>query len=112
MGELVSDDVRHTLELGPRRLSRVYEESGVSEGDAAQVLHGAGSEVRDGDEVHLVAGIGDVEIVAEEPERDAPTSNAKSARPRFSGVYTIRSGTPSTSTVSVVSNLPTTKATR
>jgi hypothetical protein len=39
-------------------------------------------------------------------------ARAKSARWRLPGVKTTRSGTPSTSTVSVVSSFPTTKATR
>ena len=43
---------------------------------------------------------------------NVPTSSAKSASPAFPGVQTTRSGTPSTSTVRVVSSLPTTKATR
>ena len=48
----------------------VDEERRVAEGDAAEVLHGAGGEVRDGDEVHLVAGVGDVEVVGEEAQRE------------------------------------------
>ena len=42
----------------------------------------------------------------------APMASAKSASLRFPGVKTTRNGTPSTSTVSVVSSFPTTKATR
>ena len=70
VGELVRDDVGHPLELGPRRLGRVDQERGVAEGDAAEVLHGAGHEVRDGDEVHLLARVRDVEVLGEEAQRE------------------------------------------
>ena len=43
---------------------------------------------------------------------NAPTSRANSARGSLPGVQTTRSGTPSTSTVSVISSLPITNATR
>ncbi len=61
-------DVGDTLELGAGRLVLVDEQRGVAEGDAAQVLHGTGGEVRNGDEVHLVAGVGDVEVLREEAQ--------------------------------------------
>ena len=43
---------------------------------------------------------------------NAPTSRANPASGSFPGVHTTRSGTPSTSTVSEISSLPTMKATR
>ena len=43
----------------------VGQEQGLAERDAAEVLHGAEREVGDGDEVHRVAGVGDVEVVGE-----------------------------------------------
>ena len=46
----------------------VDEQRRVAEGDAAQVLHGAGGEVGDGDEVDLLARVGDVEVVGEEAQ--------------------------------------------
>ena len=70
VGQLVRDHVGHALELRPGRLVLVDEERRVAEGDAAQVLHGAGGEVRDGDEVHLLARVGDVEVVGEEAQRE------------------------------------------
>ena len=71
MGQLVRDDVGHPLELGPGRLLLVDQEGGVTEGDAAQVLHRAGREVRYGDQVDLVAGVGNVEVVREEAQRES-----------------------------------------
>ena len=67
---LVGDDLGHALALGERRRRRVDEQVGLAEGDAAQVLHRAGGEVGDRDQVELVAGVGDVEVVGEEPQRE------------------------------------------
>ena len=50
--------------------SCVDQEGGVAERDAAQVLHRTGGEVRNGDQVDLVAGVGDVEVLREEAQRE------------------------------------------
>ena len=47
---------------------RIDQQRGVAEGDAAQVLHGAGGEVGDGHQVHLLARVGDVEVLGEEAQ--------------------------------------------
>ena len=65
MGELVGDHVDDVLELALGGVLRVGEEQRLPEGDAAEVLHGAEREVGDGDEVHRVARVGDVEVVGE-----------------------------------------------
>ena len=66
MRHLVGDDVGHPFELGPGRAGRIDQEGGIAEGDAAQVLHRPGGEVRNGDQVDLVARVGDVEVLGEE----------------------------------------------
>ena len=48
----------------------VDEEQRLAERDAAEVLHGAEGEVGDGDEVELVAGVGDAEVVGEVAQRE------------------------------------------
>ena len=68
VGQLVGHDVGHPLELGPGRTGRIDQERGVPEGDAAQVLHGTGREVGDGHQVHLLAGVRDVEVLREEAQ--------------------------------------------
>src|ERR1700728_33270 len=57
-------------------------------------------------------GYGMLKYSAKKRRAKAPMLRAKSANGRFPGGKTTRSGTASTSTVSVVSSLPTTKATR
>ncbi len=47
----------------------VDEQGGLPEGDGAEVLHGAGREVGDGQQVELVAGIGQAVVVLEVPQR-------------------------------------------
>ena len=69
MGDLVGDDVGDHLEVVVRRQVRVDQERGLAEGDRAQVLHGAEREVGDGDQVELVARVGQAEVLAEEPQR-------------------------------------------
>ena len=64
VGELVLDDLGDAAHLGPRRVGGVGEELGLAEGDAAEVLHRARREVRDRDEVELVAGIREREVLA------------------------------------------------
>ena len=65
VGDLVGDDVDDALQLGLGGVLGVDEEERLAEGDAAEVLHGAEGEVGDGDEVELVARVGDAEVVGE-----------------------------------------------
>ena len=62
VGDFVGDDVRHAHPLGLRRLLRVEEQQHLAEGDATQVFHGPEGEIGNGDEVQLLAGVGDVVI--------------------------------------------------
>ncbi len=66
--QLVRDDVGDTLELGAGGLVLVDEQRRVAERDASQVLHRAGGEVRNGHQVDLVPGVGDVEVLREEAQ--------------------------------------------
>jgi hypothetical protein len=68
VGQFVVDDEGHSLEFVVRGGRRVNEELGLSEGDATQVLHGSGGEVRDRDQVDFVTGVVNREIVGEEVE--------------------------------------------
>src|SRR5262249_23002171 len=69
VGVLVSDDVGHALLLGVRRLALVDEQRRLTERDGAEVLHGAGRKVRNGEQVELVTGIGQAVVILEEPQR-------------------------------------------
>ena len=78
VGQLVGDDVDDVLQLALGGVLGVGEQERLAERDAAEVLHGAEREVGDGDQVHRVARVGDVEVVGEvaqgelghlEPER-------------------------------------------
>ena len=88
--------------------------SDLAERDAAEVLHGAEREVGHGDQVELVARVGDAVVVGEEvAAQNAPTSSAKAVRWPLPGrVRRPAAGVPSTSTGSVASSGPTTNATR
>ncbi len=68
--QLVCDHVHDVLQLALGRLVRVGEEEGLPERDAAEVLHGPEGEVGDGDEVHGIARVRDVEVVGEVGERE------------------------------------------
>ena len=50
--------------------SSVEQQRGLAERDAAQVLHGPEREVGDGDQVELVAGVGDAVPVGQEAQRE------------------------------------------
>ena len=92
---------------------RVDEQQVLAEGDAAEVLHRAGGEVGQGEQVDLVARVGDAVVVAgTSAAQNAPTSRPNAVRWPLPGTWTTRSGMPSTSTGSVASSGPTTKATR
>ena len=68
VSEFVQHHVGDALHLGERRRRRVDQEVGHPVRDATEVLHRALHEVGDGDHVHLVPGIGDIEVVGEETE--------------------------------------------
>ena len=69
MGVLVGDHVGHALQLGVRRGPLVHQQRGLAERDGAEVLHGPGGEVGDGEQVELVARIGQAVVVLEVPQR-------------------------------------------
>ena len=58
-----------TRSISARAAVRVDQQGRLAEDDAAEVLHGAGGEVGHGDEVELVAGVGNREVVGEELDR-------------------------------------------
>ena len=100
------------LELVASRLGRIGEQRYLAERHAPQVLHGAECEVGDRDEVELVARVGLIEVLGEEPQRvRARLEREAGETPLCPAVWTTRSGMPSTSTGSVASSGPTTKAT-
>ena len=69
VGDLVLDDLGDPLELDAGRVVGIGEQVDLAERDAAEVLHRAEGEVGDRDEVELVARVGLVEVVGEEPKR-------------------------------------------
>ena len=92
---------------------RVDEQQALAERDAAEVLHRAGGEVGQGDQVDLVARVGDAVVVLEPAQARRRRSRARTpVRWPLPGTCTTRSGMPSTSTGSVASSGPTTNATR
>ena len=70
MGQLVGDDVGDQLQLAHRGRRRVDQQDALPERDAAQVLHGAGCEVGQGQEVDLVARVRDPVVVLEPAQRE------------------------------------------
>ena len=65
---LVRDHVSHPLQLGAGRTRRIDQEGGVTERDAAEILHGPGGKVGNRDQINLVPGVGDAEVLGEEAE--------------------------------------------
>ena len=65
MGELVGDDVGNALLLGVRAPGRIDEQHALAERDAPEVLHRSGCEVRQGDEVDLVARVRNAVVLLE-----------------------------------------------
>ena len=112
MRQLVGDHVGDMLELGAGRLALVDEQCRVAEGDAAQVLHRSGGEVRDGDQVDLVAGVGDAEVLGEEAQCERSDFQGEPGQ----GEFARRADNPQRHAVHVdglvISSLPMTKATR
>jgi hypothetical protein len=67
--ELVRDDHCDVLELALGRGRGIDEQRRLAERDAAEVLHCAVGEVGDAEEVHLVPGVRDAEVVRVEAQR-------------------------------------------
>ena len=70
MGQLVRHDVGHRQELLLGGLGRLDEEQRLPVRDQPEVLHGPGTEVREGHEVDLLLRIRDPVVLGEEPERE------------------------------------------
>ena len=70
MGQLVGDDVGDQLLFVLGAGGGVDEHHVLAERDAAEVLHGAGGEVGERDEVDLVARIGDAVVLLEPPQAE------------------------------------------
>ena len=66
---LVGDHVGDALELAVRGGALVHQQRRLAEGDRAEVLHRPGREVRDRQEIELVARVRQAVIVLEEAER-------------------------------------------
>ena len=65
VGQLVGDDIGDQLALALGGRGRIDEQQVLAERDAAQVLHRAGGEVGQRQQVDLVARIGDAVVVLE-----------------------------------------------
>ena len=117
VGQLVVDDVGDALQLGLGRAVGVDQQQHLAEGDAAQVLHRAEREVRHGDQVDLVAGVGQLVVALEEAAAPPRRRRARTrtgvrcragARPAGGSVRPC----PATMRGSVASSGPITNATR
>ncbi len=65
MGELVGNDIGDELLLVLRRCRRIDQQEVFAERDAAEVLHRAGGEIGEGQQIDLVAGVRDAVVVLE-----------------------------------------------
>ena len=91
----------------------IDEQQVLAERDAAEVLHRAGGEVGQREQVDLVARVRDAVVVLEPAQAErADVERRTPVRWPLPGTCTTRSGMPSTSTGSVASSGPTTNATR
>ncbi len=66
----MSDHVDRSLLLALARPLGIEEQEDLPEGDGAEVLHGTGGEIGNGEQVELVARIGNAEILLEMGERE------------------------------------------
>ena len=92
---------------------RVDQQQRLAEGDAAEVLHRAEGEVGHGDEVELVARVGDAVVVGEEAQRERADLEGEGGEVALAGrvrrpAAACRRRRPG----SVASSGPTTNATR
>ncbi len=108
---LVGDDCGDVLLGGDGGGLGVDEEVGLAVGDAAEVLHGAGFEVGEGDHVELGHGVLNAEVGVVVVQDVLGDSTANVVRSTLSGVEQARMGTPSDLPV-VHLKSPTRKATR
>ncbi len=110
--DLVADDVRDPFELDPRRLVRIDQQHRLAEGHAPEVLHRTEREVGDGHQVELVGRVGKSEVVGEEAERVCADFERVVGQVPLAGRMHDPERHAPTSTGSVASSGPTTKATR
>ena len=78
VGQLVGDDVGDALLLAVRARGRVDEQGALAERDAPEVLHRPSGEVRQTEEVDLVAGVGDPVVVLEPAQGEGPDVEGES----------------------------------
>ena len=62
MGIFMRHDIGDALELGTGGFIGIDQQRGFTKGDGAQILHGAGGEIGDGDQIQLIAGIRDAVV--------------------------------------------------
>ena len=82
---LVGDHVGDALQLRVRRGGLVDEEGGLAERDGAQVFHGAGGEVGNGEEIQLVAGVRQAVVALEELQRERAGGDAEARQRLLAG---------------------------
>ena len=85
VGQLVGDDVGDELLLALRRRRRVDEQQALAERDAAEVLHRPGGEVGQGEQVDLVAGVGDAVVVLEPAQGERADVEAEAGEVALAG---------------------------
>ncbi len=85
MGELVRDDVGDELALVLGARGRVDQQQALAEGDAAEVLHRAGCEVGQGDQVDLVARVRDAVVVLEPAQAERSDVEAEVGQVALAG---------------------------
>ena len=66
----MGDDIDHQLAIGLSSAIGVHQQQVLSEGDAPQVLHRPGREIRQRDEVDLLPGVIDAVVLAEPPQAE------------------------------------------
>ncbi len=85
VGQLVGDDVGDELLLALRRRGRVDEQQVLAERDAAEVLHRPGGEVGQGEQVDLVARVGDAVVVLEPAQGEGADVEAEPGEVALAG---------------------------
>ena len=77
--------VGHALQLGMSRGLLIHQKSGLPEGDGSQVLHGAGGEVGNGQQIELVAWIRTVVVFLIKVQRERTNVAAKGGQLALAG---------------------------